>query len=277
MTFVGLDDADVTVCEDPAMAAGSNWTYDETLVAFRLYCRTPFGKLHQSNPDIIALATRLGRTPSAVGMKACNFASLDPAQQARGIKGLPNRSHFEREVWDRFHADSEAVAADAEAAYERLTAADAPPEPELPTPPTGPTESMALVRVRRVQSFFRSAVFVSYDGRCALTGLSIRALLNASHIVPWSADAHRRADPRNGLCLNALHDRAFDRGLITFDAELRVVVSPTLSSMGGTGHLDSVLEGYAGRQLHLPVRFSPDPDALAFHREKVFQSGPPPE
>ena len=51
-------------------------------MAFRLYCRTPFGKLHQHNPEIVALARALGRTASAVGMKACNFASLDPAQRA---------------------------------------------------------------------------------------------------------------------------------------------------------------------------------------------------
>ena len=220
------------------MPRGTNWTWDETLVAFRLYCRTPFGKLHQNNPEIIALARQLGRNPSAVAMKGSNFASLDPAQQARGIKGLANRSHFEQEVWGRFHADSESVAAEAEAAHDRLTAGDTP---TVAVPPAGPTESSAVVRVRRVQSFFRSAVLASYDARCALTGLAVPALLNASHIIPWSADSHRRADPTNGLCLNALHDRAFDRGLITFDAELRVVVSPTLQDAAMTGELSAAL------------------------------------
>jgi hypothetical protein len=66
------------------------WSREELLVAFRLYCRTTFGRLHRLNPEIIELARLLGRTPSAVGMKACNFAGLDPVQRARHIWGLGN-------------------------------------------------------------------------------------------------------------------------------------------------------------------------------------------
>lgn len=87
------------------------WSRDELLVAFRLYCRTPFGKLHQHNPEIIDLARRLGRTPSAVGMKACNFASLDPVQRARNISALGNVSRGDRELWESFLATPEAIAA----------------------------------------------------------------------------------------------------------------------------------------------------------------------
>ena len=97
-----------------------NWTRDETLIAFRLYCRTPFGKLHQTNPEIIDLSERLGRTPSAVGMKACNFASLDPKQRQRGIRPLSNTSTLDEQLWAEFQANPEAIAAEAEAAYERL-------------------------------------------------------------------------------------------------------------------------------------------------------------
>ena len=44
--------------------AGKLWTRDETLVAFNLYCRTPFGRLHARNQEIIELASALGRTPT---------------------------------------------------------------------------------------------------------------------------------------------------------------------------------------------------------------------
>ena len=50
-------------------------------------------------------------------------------------------------------------------------------------------------------------------------------LLNASHIIPWSVDKMRRADPRNGLSLCVLHDRAFDRGLIAVDEDFRIILS----------------------------------------------------
>lgn len=251
--------------------SGANWTWEETLIAFRLYCRTAFGKLHQHNPEIISLAAKLGRTPSSVGMKACNFASLDPVQQARGIKGLANRSRLEEEIWRRFSDDSEAIAAEAEQAYEGLSSNQAGVEVTELQRPAGPTDELRTVRVRRVQSFFRDAVLTSYGYRCALTGLAIPALLNASHIVPWSVSTARRADPRNGICLNVLHDRAFDRGLITFDPSLRMVLSPGIDLRIGHGTLVEALAGCVGRPLVRPERFAPDEAAMAYHRDHIFQ------
>ena len=74
------------------------WSYEETLLAFELYCRTPFGKIYQTNKDIIELAELLSinveRSPSAVAMKMCNLARLDPEEQARGIKVLSSGLTF---------------------------------------------------------------------------------------------------------------------------------------------------------------------------------------
>lgn len=246
------------------------WSRDELLVAFRLYCRTPFGKLHQHNPEIIELSRALGRTPSAVGMKACNFASLDPVQQARNIAALGNVSRSDRELWEAFQENPEAVAAEAEAAHARVTGHDAPPlETELDLP-DGPTEVTRTVRARRVQAFFRAAVLASYEYRCALSDIAVPELLNASHIIPWKANAQRRADPRNGIALNALYDRAFDRGLLTFDEETRVVISPRLRANDVPQLQRQALLNIEGRPLRLPCRFAPDPAALAYHRERIF-------
>lgn len=269
------------------------WTRAELLVVFRLYCRTPFGRLHQRNPEIVQLAKQIGRSPAAASMKACNFASLDPQLQARKVKGLGNVSRADRELWEAFLADSESVAQEAEAAYSSLTgegvdegaaefdraaggecAGDGSGSVAVsdePAAPGGPTERAALVKTRRVQSFFRAAVLASYGSRCAITGLAIRDLLNASHIIPWSVDSKRRADPRNGICLNALHDRAFDRGLISFDDELRVIISSTLQDAEECDlHRAQLLE-IAGRPLRLPERFHPERTAMEYHREVVFR------
>lgn len=247
-----------------------SWSRDELLVAFRLYCRTPFGKLHQHNPEIVELARTLGRTPSAVGMKACNFASLDPIQQARNISALGNVSRGDREVWEAFQENPEAIAAEAEEAYARISGRDAPPlESELVIP-DGPTEVARTVRIRRVQAFFRAAVLSGYEYRCALSDIAVPELLNASHIIPWKTNTERRADPRNGIALNALYDRAFDRGLITFDEQMRMVVSRRLR--GGDVPLlqREALLNMEGNPLRLPYRFAPDPMAMAYHREHVF-------
>ncbi len=80
-------------------------------------------------------------------------------------------------------------------------------------PPAG-REREATVRVRVNQSFFRDRIFSAYNFRCCVTGLTVQPLLTASHIIPWAEDERNRLNPRNGLCLNPLHDRAFDRHLM---------------------------------------------------------------
>lgn len=210
-------------------------------------------------------------------MKACNFASLDPEQQARGITALGNVSNADRELWARFEADPEAVAAEMEQAWaavkgEQESAGEAMPEEADLAAPVGETEREQVVRVRRVQQFFRSAVLVSYENRCALSEIAVPELLTASHIIPWSRDVRRRADPRNGLCLNALYDRAFDRGLITFDERLRVLVSPVLRAGDAPRLQREALVALEGRALRAPVRFMPDREALAWHRSTMFRA-----
>lgn len=251
------------------MARADLWTRDQLLLALRLYLRLPFGKLHALNPEIIDLARQLGRTPAALAMKACNFATLDPAIQARGVRGLSNHSHADRELWHAFTTDAESLAAEAEEAAVRIAGIEEPAVPELSIP-TGPTEVERLVRARRVQSFFRAAVLTTYDSRCALTGIPGAELLTASHIIPWSENVERRADPRNGICLNALLDRAFDRGLFTFDDNLRVVVSRRLTTSLADVRLTCSLDQIEGLSLNTPARFSPDLEAVRFHRANVF-------
>jgi putative restriction endonuclease len=119
--------------------------------------------------------------------------------------------------------------------------------------------------------FFRDAVLISYENRCALSEIAMSDLLNASHIIPWKVEVERRADPRNGIALNVLYDRAFDRGLITFDTSLRVVLSQQLAKAAAPPPLHRhALLALEGRKLRLPKRFAPDPEAMAYHREHVF-------
>src|SRR6266478_1338726 len=106
------------------------WSREQRLVVFDLYCRTPFGRLHHRNREIIEVARAIGRTPSAVVFKACNFASLDPFHQARGVSGMGNVSDADRDLWAEFERNSEAVAAEAEAAWERLTGSTSEDSPQ---------------------------------------------------------------------------------------------------------------------------------------------------
>jgi putative restriction endonuclease len=80
--------------------AKNNWTKEETIVAFNVYCKVPFKKSSKSNPTIIKYANIIGRSPSALNMKVGNFGRLDPELKRQGIVVLSHGSKFEDEVWD---------------------------------------------------------------------------------------------------------------------------------------------------------------------------------
>lgn len=150
------------------------WTRDELLVAFNFYCRTPFGLYHSGNSDVIRLAEKIGRTPGAVAMKLCNLANFDPVHQARGVQGLSNTSRADKDIWDEFNANSEALAVESQQAFSRIVLEQPAPEPEAqePTISDGPTEATRTVRTRLVQGFFREAVLSSYAYQCAICELN---------------------------------------------------------------------------------------------------------
>src|SRR5207248_3664526 len=125
----------------------------------------------------------------------------------------------EMDVWRDFEHNPEALAFESEQLLacfsgSKLEAIAGIDERELPKEGL---ERECMVRVRVNQHFFRAAVLAAYDYKCCITGLAVPELLVASHIVPWAKDPKQRMNPRNGLCLNALHDRAFDRGLMFID------------------------------------------------------------
>jgi hypothetical protein len=263
------------------MAAGKRWTRDQLLVALNLYHKLTFGQLHARQPAIVALAGKLSRTPSSVAMKLCNFASLDPALKLRGIKGLEGASSLDREVWNEFHANLNEAVPVSEEALRKLFGADERIELEvLPRegvrlrmrPPSGPTETAGTVKQRRGQEYFREAVLNNFAGRCGVTGLAIRDLLVASHILPWGTHPAERLNVRNGLCLSRLHDAAFDRGLISFDESLRLLLSPELRAELTQRAVAENFGAYAGEPMLLPNDAAlPEPAFLAEHRRRVFR------
>jgi hypothetical protein len=247
----------------------NRWTRDQLIVAFALYCQTPFGKMHRSNPEIVKTAKSLGRTASSLAMKLVNFASLDPAITKTGRKGLGNASHEDKKVWEELHANWEGLALRSAEISRALGVHN-----ELPTERTEGYEAdgkRAWVEVRIKQDFFRKVVLSSYQARCCMSGLGIPELLIASHIVPWKIDRSNRLNPRNGLCLSVLHDKAFDRGFITVTADLHIKVSKALKQASKGNALATGLTDLDGKKLALPEKFFPDPRFLAYHAENMFK------
>jgi hypothetical protein len=251
------------------------WSHDELVIACGLYFTLPFGQMHSRNPKIIEIAELLGRTPSSLAMKLVNFASLDPAHQARGVRGLRGHSRGDVEVWNEFENDWDRMALASETLLQKLEMPNAPAVPGGTgrdyAPPVGPTETAATVQVRTAQSFFRKVVLAAYDSKCCITGIPVEELLVASHILPWSAFPQHRLNPMNGLCLAAHFDKAFDRCLITFDVELRLMLSPILKRYLPNPAIESDFVRREGQRLTCPDRFPPDLEFLAYHRGRLFR------
>ncbi|MFG6157619.1 HNH endonuclease [Halomonas sp. 1390] len=249
------------------------WTDHERLLALSLYCRLTFGQLHSGRPEVVGLAERLERSASSVAMKLTNYASLDPEVLALGKKGLPGASQKDRLLWQRFIAEPHAVSHECEQAWAGLVeAADAAESASSETSDdTFGWDVMSLQKRRVGQALFRKAVMIRYDTRCVITGLRHEDLLIASHIVPWHALPDSRLDPANGLCLNALHDRAFDKGLLAIDGQDRIRIAPELGDADASGRLQHQLCDLDGRPLNPPGSAFPNRDYLAWHYRECFR------
>jgi putative restriction endonuclease len=253
-----------------------SWTLEQLKLAFYFYCQTPFGKLHRGNPEIISLARLIGRTPDALAMKLVNFASLDPSITASGRRGLSGASKLDKEIWNEFHSDWERLTIECEQLRGYVAGLAGDEESIPPTSDDGLTPTdfhgesrLALVEQRVKQRFFRRAVLSSYRDRCCISGVTDKRFLVASHIVPWSADKANRLNPSNGLCLSAIHDKAFDNYLFTLSDDWRVVLSGAIKATKDQ-FLRDVFWPIDGEMIELPERFAPDLQFVKLHREKML-------
>jgi len=249
--------------------SSNNWTREQTIIAFNLYCKIPFSKAVQGNPQVIEIANLINRTPSAVAMKLGNFGRLDPDLRARGIGGLKNGSKLEEVIWNEFHHDWEQLAYESERLLSEFKQQPIEMSAEIEDYifPLG-TERDAFVRNRVNQAFFRKLVLSSYDQTCCITGLHIPELLIASHIKPWKDDTQNRLNPKNGLCLNALHDKAFDRGLLTITPDYRIHISNQLKCADEI--MKAYFQKYHNKVISLPQRYHPDKEFLQYHNDVIF-------
>lgn len=92
------------------------------------------------------------------------------------------------------------------------------------------TEVERLIKQRIGQDRFRNAMLEYWGNACAVTGISVKEVLRASHAKPWAAcdTDEERLDVFNGFLLCANFDALFDRFLISFDDDGRILISPEI-------------------------------------------------
>ncbi|WP_417601759.1 HNH endonuclease [Owenweeksia hongkongensis] len=255
------------------MKAGQKlWTRDELILTMNLYWRIEFGKYHKGHPEVKRLAELIGRTPSAVALKLGNLASFDPSLKERGIKGASNASKLDREIWNEFYENPDILPYESEklrAKFEGKTIEELN-EIDLNSLPKLGKEREAIVKIRVNQNLFRQAVLQSYSGACCISGISNTELLIAGHIIPWAMDEKQRLNPRNGLLMNSLHDKAYENGLITIRPDYVILVSSELKSDEQVWSRDYFAK-YDGQKIRTPNRFSPQPEFLEQHYQERFR------
>lgn len=237
-----------------------SWSREELISAYNLYCKIPIKEINSKNTNIIQFADLLSRTSKEVAKRFKNFAKLDT-----NIHTLEDIKEEDKNVWTFFNNDweksvyeSENKIIDFENKLKNII--------EFPKG----KERDSIVKSRINQNFFRSAVLTSYQNKCCITGLPFVELLNASHIIPWSIDDNNRLNPRNGLCLNVLHDRAFDRGLITIKTDYTIDISSRINKLSDKSVKDYFL-CFKNQKIILPQRFAPEKSFLEFHNKNIFK------
>lgn len=243
------------------------WTREEEIIVFNLYCKIPFQNSSKNHPEVIRIAKIIGRSPSAVNMKIGNFGSFDDNLKAKGIVGLTNASKLDAQIWQEFNNNWDELSFESERLIAQFQGAV-----NFEEIPAG-KEKLVTVRQRVNQNFFRRAVLASYKNSCCITGLNNPELLIASHIKSWAAsNANEKTNPCNGLCLNALHDKAFDKGFITVTPQYKIVVSADIKDIYDGAAVEKFFQCYDKTQILMPEKFTPAKEFLTYHNEVIFQN-----
>jgi putative restriction endonuclease len=251
------------------------WTKEQTIVVFNLYCKIPFRKASSTHPDIIRIAKLIGRSPNSVKMKIGNFGSFDPELKKRGIVGLSNTSKLDEEVWNEFNDNWDELAYESEQLIAEFSEEELERSSKnnLEDIPEG-EERETIIKARVNQNFFRQSVLSAYNLKCCITGIQIPQLLVASHIKPWSRCNNKteKTNPRNGLCLNSLHDKAFDSGLITITPNFKIKVSKQKFADDSSKIINDWFRNINGEKIEVPERFLPEISFLEYHNSEVFKN-----
>jgi len=205
-------------------------------------------------------------------MKIGNFGSFDPELKKRGIVGLVNASKLDKVIWDEFNNNWDKLAYESELLIAKFLGEDVNKyiiELNLGNLPIGKTRD-SIVKVRINQNFFRQTILSAYNNKCCITKINIPSLLIASHIIPWSHDEKNRLNPHNGLCLNAIHDKAFDKGYLTITPDYLIKISKAIHKYNPINVINDLFIKYDNKKIMVPERFIPSKDFLDYHYKKIF-------
>lgn len=255
------------------MGSKNLWTKDELILVFNLYLKLPFGKMHTRTPEIIEMANLLGRTVNSIAIRLTNFASCDPYHQNRGVKGMVGGIKQCQPIWDEFFQNKELLIFESErilAEKQNQTIETKFNEILFDIKDLKGETKLREVKTRVNQNVFRQIVVANYSEKCAITGIDLPELLFASHIIPWSKNEEERLNPENGICLSALYDKAYDKGLIAVNEKYQVLLSDKLKQKKNADYFGKYFAPIENQSLILPQRYFPKKEFIQYHLDEIF-------
>lgn len=249
----------------------TNWTREETIIAFNVYCKIPFKDSSKNHPLIVRYANIIGRSPSALNMKIGNIGRLDPLLREKGIVGLSHGSKIEQLVWDEFYRNPEKLVYESECLIAKYSNGNVENTIDIANLPGG-KERIAIIKQRINQSFFRTTVLASYNSMCCISGISNPRLVEACHISGWAEDIRNRTNPHNGICLNPFFHQAYDKYYIAITSDFTIEISDALFDNTKEESSRLYFQAINKRKMYLPEKFLPDRDLLQAHYENYKKS-----
>lgn len=250
----------------------NRWTREELILALSVYFQLPFGRLNRNTREVKELAQLIGRSDNSAALRLVNFAACDPYIIESGRHGMSSGIGICKPIWDEFVDDKERLFSEAQRIKADMLHRTVEQSLHITDKDLEGKERTTVIRQRVNQSVFRTMILYNYEERCAITGINIPDLLVAGHIIPWAESTpQQKLDPENGICLSALYDKAFDKGLITISPDdYTIRLSNALREYETQEYFDKHFGSLSGRKITIPQEHKPNRDYLAYHRDRVF-------
>ena len=223
------------------------WTDEEMILTLYIYLTHDSEDLHKYSKFLIDFTDKLNeftgnkRTPSSIEMRISNYKSVDPNYYKTG---LANGGKSVKYFWDKYNNqivlmeklylnffDKTKLIIDEEskkeldeiektAEYKNINIDDK----------DGYIETMINLRNGAIQRIFRQNLLVEFNNKCALCDINNRSILISSHILPYSKCIKKEdmINHNNGLLLCPNHDALFDKKLITFNDDGKIIISKNI-------------------------------------------------
>ena len=248
------------------------WTKEEIMIIFNLYCKLSFKESTRDNNMIDEYAKLLKRSSDSLIIKMSDLGKIDPElKKYSNITGIYGEK-LDRDVWSDFLNNPmqfvyNSAKLIARAAGRNLSDLD-DMNKDLPKG-CNPKDS---IRHKIGFLFFRKVVLSSYNNTCCISGVKDPLLVEACHIAEWDDDENKIVDPRNGLCLNYLMHKAYDRKFVSVSPDYKIKISERMIMSAMREDFRTYLKSINDRHIFLPDRFRPSRDLLAMHYEEFLKT-----